>query len=136
MVVRITRILAAAAVMALFTNMQPAVCHGWSLLHPFSSDATTNTKTKKMVVKPVKKQQPSTLDKLAAGTKNFFNKTGETLGLKKPETKKPTVAYPKASIQSQKKDESKSWLGSMFKPAEPKKPTSVSEWIGQPRQDP
>jgi hypothetical protein len=103
------------------------VCEGWSLPNPFSSEPTT--KPKKPVLKAAKKE-PSALDKIGTGTKNFFNKTGETLGLKKPTPKKPQYATAKPPvIQSQKKEESNSWLGSWFKPEEPQKPKTVGEWM-------
>jgi hypothetical protein len=137
MVVRITRVLSASVILALLVNVMPAVCDGWSLSNPFSSDTKTQA-LKQTAPKPVKKE-PSALEKLGTGTKNFFSKTGEALGLKKPEPKKPlyatAVARPQ-TIPSSKKTETKSWLPSMFQPEEPKKPKTVSEWIGNKRLDP
>ena len=113
--------------LVLFANVQPVLCEGWSLPNPFSSEPTP--KPKKTGLKTVK-QEPSALDKIGTGTKNLFNKTGETLGLKKPQPKKPQYATAKPpTIQPVKKDDSKSWLGSLFKPEEPKKPKTVGEWM-------
>ena len=50
------------------------------------------------------------LDKTSAGTKNIFNKTGETLGLKKPTVKKPTMAYAKPPKLCPKAKDSPSWF--------------------------
>ncbi len=65
---------------------------------------------------------PSTWDKVVAGPKNLFNKTGEKLGLKKPE-KKPVSQYacPRPPVLQKKQPEQKSWFGSWFKPKEPEK---------------
>ena len=82
MVGRIARILSASVMVVLLADVRPALCEGWSLLHPFSSETTSETKPKRPTPKTVKKE-PSTLNKVGTGTKNFFNKTGETLGLKK-----------------------------------------------------
>jgi hypothetical protein len=133
MVVRIARILSISTLLILLTVVQPAKCEGWSLLHPFSSDTTTDTKPKRPVYKTAK-QEPSTWNKVTTGTKSFFSKTGEKLGLKKPEAKKPQYATPRMPpVAAQKKNESKSWLGSMFKPEEPAKPKTVSDWMANPR---
>jgi hypothetical protein len=131
---RIARVLLVCAVLVLWVVVQPAVCEGWSLLQPFSSDASAETKAKKPVAKTVKKE-PSALDKVGTGTKSFFNKTGETLGLKKPEAKKPTYASPRRPDIQRPKKPSKSWLD-MFKAEEPKRPESVPEWMNNKRLDP
>ena len=129
MVVRIARILSASVILVLLADGRPAVCEGWSLPNPFSSESKTEPKSKKPVLKTAKKQ-PSALEKMSTGTKNFFNKTGETLGLKKPEPKKPGYAVAKAPpIQPRKKADSKSWLGSVFQSEEPKKDKTVPEWM-------
>jgi hypothetical protein len=137
MVVRIARILSAGVMLVLLADVQTAVCEGWSLPNPFASK--TDTKTKKSVTKVSKttKAEPSVLEKASTGTKNFFSKTGETLGLKKPEPKRPTAAYPKPPVlRSPYKPESKSWVGSLFKPEEPKKDKTVSDWMQKERLDP
>jgi hypothetical protein len=141
MVVRIARILSACGVLILLTGGRPTVCEGWSLLSPFSSDAKTDAKAKKPGTTAVNrvKKEPSTLDKVGAGTKKFFNKTGETLGLKKPEPKKFGYANPQAPrVQPARKPEQKSWLGSLspFKSEEPPRPRNVSEWMSNKRLDP
>jgi hypothetical protein len=38
-------------------------------------------------------------------------------------------------IQTAKKTEQKSWVSRMFQPDEPQKPKTVTDWMGQPRQD-
>jgi hypothetical protein len=133
MVQRIRRIVSFAAVLILFAGLRPAISEGWSLLNPFASESKTETKKKSYT--KVTKKEPSVLDKLGTGTKNFFDKTGETLGLKKPEPKKIQYASPKPHAQAMKKAPAKSWLPPMFPPEEPKKPTTVTDWMGQPRQD-
>jgi hypothetical protein len=127
--------------LVLLVNGMPAVCNGWSLLHPFSSDTKTVAPKKPSLnpFNPVLKKEPSAMEKFGTGTKNFFNKTGETLGLKKAEPKRPqyATAVPKSqTIPSSKKTETKSWFSNMFQSEEPKKPPTVSEWIGNKRLDP
>lgn len=137
MIVKIMRILAASAMMLLLADVRPATCEGWSILHPFSSsESKQETKTRQPAPKTAR-QESSTLDKMGQGTKKFFSQTGETLGLKKPEPKKPTYATAKPPvIQPPPKKESKSWFGSMFQPEE-KKPKTVGEWMSQnKRMDP
>jgi hypothetical protein len=128
MVVRIASILPATLILLMLADVRPARCDGWN---PFaSSDANTIT-THKPATK-VTKKEPSTLDKVGTGTKNFFNKTGETLGLKKPEPKKPSIAFAKPPrLASKKKTESTSWLPSFLKPEEPKKPKTVEDWMSR-----
>ena len=133
MITRLTKTLLGVALLAAYGSMRPAVCEAWSLLHPFSSDADTA----KQPVPQLVKKEPSALEKVGTGTKNFFNKTGETLGLKKPEPKKPQYANPiPPRIQPKAKDEQKSWLGQMFGPEEREKLKSVSDWMQNPRLDP
>jgi hypothetical protein len=132
---RIARILSASVILVLLVEVQPASCEGWSLPNPFSSKSTTETK-RRPLIRPAKKQ-PTVLDKIGTGTKNFFNKTGETLGLKKPEKRvQYTVATPKPRNITPSKTETKSWLPSFLKPEPPKKEKmDVKDWIAQPRQD-
>ncbi len=73
MVVRIARILPACAVMILFTGVWPAVCGAWSLLHPFSSDATAGTTPLQPVAQPVKKE-PSALEKVVRAPRSSSTK--------------------------------------------------------------
>ena len=134
MVVRITRILSASLMLAVLADVRPARCEGWSLSNPFSSETKTET-TRKPITK-IAKKEPSMLEKFGTGTKNFFSKTGEAIGLKKPEPKKPQYASPTPpKIQTPRKPETKSWVSRMFQPEEPQKPKNVTEWMGQPRQD-
>jgi hypothetical protein len=135
MVVRIVRILS-IVVLLLLADLRPASCEGWSLPNPFSSDAKTDAK--KRTTTRTTRQEPSTWNKVGTGTKNFFSKTGETLGLKKPETKKPLYASPAPRVikPPARKQESKSWFGSLLKSEEPKKDKTVSEWMDKPRLDP
>lgn len=137
MVVRIARILSACVTLVLLANVRPAVCEGWSLPNPFASKTTTKTAKSVTNVSTTPKKEPSVLEKAGTGTKNFFSKTGETLGLKKPEPKKPIAAYPKARVvQPPRKTESKSWVGSLFQPDEPPKPKNVTDWMQNKRLDP
>ena len=132
MVVRIARILSASVILVALADVRPARCDGWSLSNPFAPE----TKTEKKPITKVTKKEPSTWEKLGTGTKNFFSKTGEAMGLKKPDPKKPQYATPTPpKIQATKKTETKSWVSRMFQPEEPQKPKNVTEWMGQPRQD-
>ena len=122
MVVRIARVLSAGVVLALVACVQPAACGGWSL-NPFASESkTTVTSTK------VAKTEPTVLQKVGSGTKNFFNKTGETLGLKKPETKKYHYASPKPPAQPTKPV--KSWITNPFQTEKKKERKTVTDWMG------
>ncbi len=132
MVVRISRILSAGIVVVVLANVQPAMCSGWSLPNPFAS----KSEKKKSRVTPVKKQEPSFLEKIGDGTKDFFDRTGETLGLKKPAAKKYQYATPqRPHAAAPKSSQSDSWLPSMYPPEESKKPKTVTDWMSQPRQD-
>jgi hypothetical protein len=127
MIARIAKIFSMVVMLVLLTEARLGVCEGWSLPNPFSSEPKTSSK--KAAAKAAKKE-PSTLDKIGTGTKGFFDKTGETLGLKKPAKKKPQYAAAKSgALQNTKKTESKSWLGSVFQPEEPPKPKTVGEWM-------
>jgi len=139
MVARIAQIAMVGLMLVLLAAVRPAPCNGWSLLNPFASDKDkTEAKAKKPVAKPVKKP-PSTLDKIGAGTKNFFTSVGNTLTGKKSQPKKAPskpYAYPQSpGSKTQKKDDSKSWFGSWFKPEEPKPPKTIDDWMSQPRSD-
>jgi len=121
------RILGIAALLAACVLARPAVCQAWSLLHPFSSDS--QAKAKEPVVRTAQKP-PTAWDSVTSGTKNFFNKTGEAIGLKKPAKKTmPQYAYAKPPVIQKQKPEKQSWIGSLFKPTEPKKPKDVGEWM-------
>ncbi len=130
MLARTAKILATSIVLFLFVGVRPAMCEGWSILNPFSSSSESKKETvKKPAFKSAAKKEPSTLDKMGQGTKNFFNKTGETLGLKKPEPRKALYATAKQPTLQTKKKESKSWFDKTFGPSEPEKPTDVHEWM-------
>jgi len=141
MVAKIARIAVAGLMLVLLAAVRPAQCDGWSLPNPFASDkgkTETKAKAKKSVLKPAKKP-PSTLDKIGTGTKNFFTGVGNTLTGKKAEPKKAS-SKPYANSQSpgsktQKKDESKSWFGSLFKSEEPKPAKSIDGFMSLPRSD-
>jgi hypothetical protein len=100
----------------------PSVCFGWSL-NPFAAKETPKT----TMVSRTTQKPPSAWDKVAAGTKNFFNKTGETLGLKKKEPKKPPaiVAARPRTLQPKAKQ------GGVFSWLSPKedKPKKVEDWL-------
>jgi hypothetical protein len=130
MIARLTRIVLIGVLLAAYIQARPAVCEAWSLLHPFTSDDQAAANAKKPTYIGAK-TQPSTWDKATGSTKSFFSKTGEAIGLKKPDAKKPTpsYAYVKPPVLQNKKAESTSWLGSWFKPKEPDKPKTVGEWM-------
>lgn len=81
---RITKTLLIVVTLLGLAQAVPSVCFGWSLLHPFASDDKPQT----TMVSRTTQKPPSAWQKLTTGTKKFFNKTGETLGLKKKEPKK------------------------------------------------
>ena len=131
MVARLAKTFSAGLMVAVLAGAWPAESAGWPLPNPLSFTTKKEAKSKK----PVKKE-PSALDKISTGTKKFFGQVGETLGLKKPKPRKPTVAYPRLpDIQPQKK-ESKSWLPPWLRPQEPQRPRTVSDWIEKERLDP
>ncbi len=120
-----------AAVMLL----QTTVCKAWSL-NPFAAE---EPKPRKVTTRTVKNAPaPSAWDKITAGTKQFFDKTGETLGLKKPAPRRPgatAMAIPRQpQLAPRKKPEQKSWFSSVFGPEEKKDPKSVDEWMGATSQ--
>lgn len=125
-IVKFTLIVVVALTVA---QLQTAACRAWSL-NPFASDEPEPKRT--AVKRPA---PPSTFDKLTTGTKNLFNKTGETLGLKKPEPKRlgPTaMAIPRQpQLASRKQTEQKSWLTSMFSSEKEKKEEykGVTDWM-------
>jgi len=127
---RSTKVLATSVMLFVLVGSRPALCEGWSILNPFSSSSDSKKEeAKKPAFKSAAKKDPSTLDKMGQGTKNFFNKTGETLGLKKPEPKKPLYATAKQPTLQTKKKESKSWFDKTFGPSESEKPKDVHEWM-------
>ena len=128
MIQRITKTLLIVSVLIGFTNAGPSICLGWSL-NPFASDDKPQTT---MVSRSTQKP-PSMWEKLTTGTKNFFNKTGETLGLKKKEPKKaPAIVAPKPRTL-QPKAKPSSGIMSWFSPKE-EKPTDVKDWLNSTKQ--
>ena len=139
MVARIARIAVAGLMLVLLAAARPDVCDGWSLPNPFASDKDkTEAKAKKPVLKPAKKP-PSTLDKIGTGTKNFFTGVGNTLTGKKAESKKasskPYTNPQSSGSKSQKKDDSNSWFGSLFKSEEPRPAKTIDGFMSLPRSD-
>ncbi|MEN6406321.1 MAG: hypothetical protein ABFC77_07610 [Thermoguttaceae bacterium] len=118
--------------------LSPDRAAGWSITDPLSlssGSSTSKSSAKKPAAKPTA-QEPSVWDKTSSGTKNFFNKTGETLGLKKPEPKKITYAVPRTPVVQRpaKKDEPSWWSKhNPFKASEPEKPKKVTDWMNNPR---
>jgi hypothetical protein len=130
MIRRITKTLLIASMLIGLAYARPSVCLGWSL-NPFASNDQAQTKT--VQVKATQKP-PSAWEKVTAGTKNFFNKTGETLGLKKKEPKKapPVVAVKPRTLQPKAKESG--GLLSWFKPSEPERPKTVTGWLSHSEQ--
>jgi hypothetical protein len=124
MVRKITKTLLIGAMFTGLVYGSQSVCAGWSL-NPF----TSNKSQAKTYSTSATKKSPSALDKVGTGTKNLLNKTGETLGLKKPQPKKaPAVVAAKPRVASPRYQEKKnlfSWLAPKDKP----KPTTVKGWI-------
>ena len=106
----------------------PSISAGWTL-NPFASE--------KPKAKPhptsMTKQPPGALEKVGTGTKNLFNKTGETLGLKKPQPKKapPVVAAKPRTVPAPYSE--KKGLLSWFAPKN-EKPKTVKGWIETTKQ--
>ena len=125
MIRRITKPLLIAAMLVGLSHARSSVCEAWSL-NPFASSEKPQTT---MYPPRAPKKPPSTWKKITTGTKNFFNKTGETLGLKKPAPKRPPDIVNQTPRQLvQQKKESKSWLSSLG-PEEPPRDTSVQDWM-------
>jgi hypothetical protein len=106
------------------------VCIGQSARagNPFASNDQPNTRP------GAAKKSPSVLDKVATGTKSFFNKTGEALHLKKPQPRKPpAIVAAKPRVAPPPYRERKSWF-SWLKPQEQERQTSVHEWMGKTEQ--
>jgi hypothetical protein len=130
MILKLARVLLVGFLLVVSIGLSPVVCRAWSVLHPFTPDPPP----KQTFGHPQPKPQ-STWDKATSGAKNLMNKTGEAVGLKKPDKKPmPQYAYVKPPLMQQKKPESTSWFGSMFKSSEPEKPKTVGEWMGSTKR--
>lgn len=133
MTAKLVKTLLVVVVLVGVVGVRPQTCEAWSLLDPFGWGSSSETKAKKPAARTAKKP-PSTWDKMTAGTKSFFDKTGEALGLKKPKKKgRPQYAYAKPQVLKRRAPESKSWFDWM-KPEEPKQPKDVNEWMGSTKQ--
>jgi len=131
MIMKIARMLLIGAMMVLVTHARPAMCEGWSLPNPFAFSSKKESKK-------TSKTKPSALDKIGAGTKNFFTKVGDTLTFKKSAPKKvaPQYAYPRnRALKPPKKEESNSWLGPLFQPEAPPPLKTTRDWMELPRND-
>jgi hypothetical protein len=125
MIRRITKTLLIVSMVIGFMHVGSSAFCGW----PFASDDPPKT----TMVSRMKQKPPSTWEKVSSGTKNFFNKTGETLGLKKKEPKKPpAVVAPRQRMLVQKaKKDSGGFLG-LF--GSKKKDENVAEWMKSTEQ--
>jgi hypothetical protein len=124
MIQRIAKTLPISSMLIGLLCAGPSVCLGWSL-NPFAS----NDKPQTTMVSRTTQKPPSAWDKVTTGTKNFFNKTGETLGLKKKQPRRPpdvVAARPPQVVPKAKPDRG---LFGLFPPKEEKRPT-VPDWIG------
>jgi len=128
MIRRITKTLLLGAMFIGLVYANQSACMGWSL-NPFASDKPqTNTHNTSAT-----KKSPNALDKVATGTKNLLNKTGETLGLKKPQPKKaPPIVAAKPRVIPPPYKEKKPWFGLFGTKKE--KPTTVKGWIESTKQ--
>jgi hypothetical protein len=118
-------LLIGAMLVGLFYACQPASA-GWS--NPFASNDKPQA-----AARPAKKP-PSALDRISTGTKNFVNKTGEALHLKKPQPRKPpAIVAAKPRVVPPPYREKKSLFG-WLKPKEPEQPMNVPEWMGRTSQ--
>ena len=130
MMKKIARTLLIGATLVGFAYARPSACNGWSL-NPFASNDKPKT-----TIYPTRaaKKPPSAWTKFTTGTKNFFNKTGEKLGLKKPAPKRPpAIVYQNPRVLTSPRKESKSWF-SWAKPAEPDRPKTVQAWMSDTQQ--
>jgi hypothetical protein len=132
MVVKIVRVAVISLVLVVFLNVGPAVCNG---LWPFSSEnnganasRSNGTVRTTNVAATSSQTQPSTLDKIGTGTKDFFTKIGNTVTGKKTQPKKDNSApvYPKNPLTMQ--DNDKSWWPSWLR-SEEKKPKDVKGFL-------
>ena len=128
MIRRITKTLLIASLLIGVAQARQSTCLGWSL-NPFAAKEEPQTRNISMTTT---QKPPSAWNKVATGTKNIFNKTGETLGLKKKEPKKAPaiVAARPRTIQQRPKQ------GGMFSWLAPKedKPKEVKDWLGRTKQ--
>jgi hypothetical protein len=117
-----------------------AQAEGWSILHPFSGSSTTSDAPKRP--KPVPrttiaaKQEPSALQKLGTGTKNFFTGIGAALTPKKTPSKKPDpykTSYFNPNQAAAKKSSSSSW-NPFHREEKPKKQT-VNDFMSLKRPE-
>jgi len=129
MIQRITKTLLIIAMLIGLAQAGPSVCFGWSLLHPFGSDEKPRT----TMVSRTTQKPPSAWQKITTGTKKFFNKTGETLGLKKKEPKKaPAMVAVKPRQLQPKAKQSSGMMGWLFPKEE--KPKDVKGWLDSTKQ--
>lgn len=139
---KLSRALPACLILAAVVAVPAGPAQAWSLLDPFggSSDSKTAKPAPKPAPKPAAKPakpEPSTLDKIGAGTKSFVTGVGDVVTLKKLRT--PTPAAPKAKpagYASASKPKSKSSGSSWWNPfhrEEPKGPKSMSDFVGMER---
>ena len=128
MIQRITKTLLIVVMLIGFAHAQPSICLGWSL-NPFAShDEPRTTMVSRSTQKP-----PSMWQKFTTGTKNLFNKTGETLGLKKKEPKKPPAIVAAKPPTLQPRAKPASGIMSWFTPKE-EKPKDVKGWLDSTKQ--
>jgi hypothetical protein len=128
MIRRITKTLLLGAMFAGIAYGSQSVCLGWSL-NPFASNKSQSTVHNTSMAK----KSPNALEKIGSGTKKFFNKTGETLGLKKPAPKKapPVVAAKPREIPQPYRE--KKGLFSWLAPEQPRD-KNVADWIKNTKQ--
>ena len=133
MAARVARSVMASLVLIGLVGVRPAVCNAWSPW-PFSSDKAAQSKTEvtNCSATQTKQPEPSMFSKIGTGTKNFFTKIGNAVtGKKAPPERKLAegVAYPRNPMTPQKETGLSAWVPSWMKPAEPKKPISVPDYL-------
>ncbi len=128
MIQRITKTLLIVVMLIGLAHARPSICLGWSL-NPFASgDKPQTTMVSRSTQKP-----PSMWERFTTGTKNLFNKTGETLGLKKKESKKPPAIVAPKPRTLQPKAKPSSGLSNWLWPKE-EKPKDVKGWLDSTKQ--
>lgn len=131
MIARLLQLAVIGAVLTGLAGAQSVFAEGWSLWPSAQQKSNQSTAKSEPIAPPHKAQpEPSALEKIGTGTKNFFTQIGNTLTGKKPEEPRKRMAgmaTPSRPYSAGKK-ESGSWMPSWLQ-AEEQKPTTVPEYM-------
>jgi hypothetical protein len=129
-------ILVVVMVCATLALAAPASAEGWKLpnLNPFSKTSSKGTQTTRArpAVSPSRAAEPSFLEKVNTGTKEFFTKTGDFLMPWKKSDKKPSASRTTTAARPAGKKSIFPWAGDK-KETEPE-PQSLTDWLAQPKE--